>query len=590
MVITPGKNFSGQRGFPTPNSLPETSACRTFLVPGDDDWLGLLMGAVSVLREEWAYYQWGTLTPAEAAAAWNDIINKTYVDSFSETCEMIPAPFWDDENGDDTDDEKSPEDQDWYGVWDGETFLEALSYWAVTAFLATGVSEGAAIEFVTPLRTFRLRLKANPHGAKLLVFMDSNIVQLVDLFSASDEVVTVDVISPGSTLMLVHSGEHNPSATPDANGNYTVDIIRSELTVTDVIPANQRYHEETDTVQFSPDGGVTWVDMPSLDPRSSNAFRYPALETSDPRCDAAANMVKWIKDFIDDTTAALGEAAEAFQIANIALGFWTLITGGTSVLLELIVGIGEALTGIGYTALLAAFTSDQYDLLLCIFYCAIDDAGQVSANALLVAESRVTAQLNTTAGIVVNLILQLQGEVGLSNAGVIGGQTGDCADCECSWCYDLTLEETSLGFEAQNVPPWGVEGAWSAGWNAVTLHDVPDNLYQTVMHIYGALPDANYTKVTVNFTISLGELDPDIHFLRLTLNGGGSGSEAVETEDIGTVALTWEGDKTGSGIDIRVEGNCAFGTSAVLSNPGAINFATLHLEGQGVNPFGDDNC
>lgn len=590
-MTTPGKNFPALPAFlPTPDSIPETSACRTFSVPDNDDWLGLLMGALNVLSQEWAYYPYGSVSAEDAAQKWNEIIIKAYADSMQENnCTVVTAPFWDDEDGDDADDEASEDDQPWYGFWDGETFIESLSYIIVTAFLATIVGETGAVQFVTPLRQFRITLRTGPHGATVRLLMDSNLFQLIDLFTATEEVKTVTVISPGSTLMLVHSGEHNPSATPDENGNYTVDIIKSRLSESDVTPPDVRYVEEADEVQFSPDGGTTWYPMPSLDPRHSTVFLFPELGT-DVRCDAAANMVKWIRDFIDLVTELLGAGATALAVANAAIPLYELITGGTLTLLALLTELGAALFGIGDTALLAAFDEDTYAALLCCFYCHISANGQVSAGQLVGIEAQVTTDLNTTAGIVVNAILFMQGEVGLSNAGAIGSETGDCSECECAWCYDLTLTEESLGFEAQDVPPWGVEGAWSDGWIAVSLHDVPDNLYQTVMHIYGALPEANYTKITVNLSITLGELDPDIHFLKLTINGGGSGSEVVESFAVGEVPLTWLGNKTGSDIDIRVEGNSAFGTIAVISNPGAISFATIHFEGQGANPFGDDNC
>lgn len=84
----PGKNYPGQRGFPTPNSTPSTTRRRIFVVPADAEWLGLVMGAVEVLREEWRWYEWGALTPAEAAAAFNTII----IDAFENVCPpMLPG-------------------------------------------------------------------------------------------------------------------------------------------------------------------------------------------------------------------------------------------------------------------------------------------------------------------------------------------------------------------------------------------------------------------------------------------------------------------------------------------------------------------
>jgi len=81
----PGKNYPGQRGFPTPNSTPSETRRRIFVVPADAEWLGLVMGAVEVLREEWRWYEWGALTPAEAAAAFNTII----IDAFENVCPPV---------------------------------------------------------------------------------------------------------------------------------------------------------------------------------------------------------------------------------------------------------------------------------------------------------------------------------------------------------------------------------------------------------------------------------------------------------------------------------------------------------------------
>lgn len=78
IVPTPGKNFPGQKGFPTPNSTPDDSVRRIFIVPNSDEWLGLLEGAVQVLLDEWRYYDWGEMTPAEAAIAFNSIVLASY--------------------------------------------------------------------------------------------------------------------------------------------------------------------------------------------------------------------------------------------------------------------------------------------------------------------------------------------------------------------------------------------------------------------------------------------------------------------------------------------------------------------------------
>lgn len=75
---TPGKNFPGQKGFPTPNSTPDDTVRRIFIVPNSDEWLGLLEGAAQVLLDEWRWYEWGACTPAEVVEAFNAIILASY--------------------------------------------------------------------------------------------------------------------------------------------------------------------------------------------------------------------------------------------------------------------------------------------------------------------------------------------------------------------------------------------------------------------------------------------------------------------------------------------------------------------------------
>lgn len=72
----PGKNAPGLRGFPTPNSVPDESGYTVFRFPNDNEWVGLLLGAAQLLTKAYNFYQWGELTPDEAAAAWQVIVDQ----------------------------------------------------------------------------------------------------------------------------------------------------------------------------------------------------------------------------------------------------------------------------------------------------------------------------------------------------------------------------------------------------------------------------------------------------------------------------------------------------------------------------------
>lgn len=244
-----------------------------------------------------------------------------------------------------------------------------------------------------------------------------------------------------------------------------MEIVRKQLKESEVIPSNIRYNSGTNTVQFSPDNGTTWIDEPNADPRSSDAFRFPPITTGDVKCDTAANMVKWIKDFLDSMTVLLGDGALALSLLNAAIPFYELITGGSLVLLGILSEVVGGLFDLGYTALLAAMDSTTYDDLLCILYCNIADDGTVSAFQFGRIESQITDQLSTTAGIILNLLLSLQGEVGLQNAGAIGSETGDCSACTaCNWNYQWDFTVSDGGWFRRDAS----EGNYipGAGWSA----------------------------------------------------------------------------------------------------------------------------
>lgn len=464
------KEFNYGAGFPTPFSLPETTACRTFQIPADEDngeWQAIFMGLLLSLTDpdNWVQFE-GAMDREDAAARWLDMIWQAYEDAPDGCAEadMVSTPFWDDSDGSDASDEAPADEQDWYGVWDGETFVEALSYWAVTAFLATGVSEGAAIEFITPLRAFRLRLRANPHGAKLLVLMDSNIFQLVDLFRAEEEVVTVDIVSPGSTLMLVHSGEHNPSATPDSNGNYPVEVIKSYLTVNDVIPPNVRYTDDDPPIFQTTADGTTWVDSPAADPRYNTIYQFPALTPySGIECDAATRIIAQLQDTLDHFL----ESATTAQFATIVIQGLLLLLGPAGWLIDAIVLAGEGLTIIGTTNIEDAFTDEVWDDLTCILQCFMSDDATITLESSLLAWEAMKA---AHPGVVANVLGELQyfyGNVLFSNAAIERTETGDCSECGgCSWRYrwDFNTSDGDFVFDSEAGNTGGIYVGGGSGY------------------------------------------------------------------------------------------------------------------------------
>lgn len=82
-------------GFPTPNSVPSDTICRTIQIPDDPLWLAIVNGALSELLDLRNYEPYGTLTPEETALAFADMFY-AYLDSDCAAAADLPADLQDD--------------------------------------------------------------------------------------------------------------------------------------------------------------------------------------------------------------------------------------------------------------------------------------------------------------------------------------------------------------------------------------------------------------------------------------------------------------------------------------------------------------
>lgn len=556
-------------GYPTPESTPEETTCLMLQVPASAAWWSIYAGLLQTLADETAWQQFeGGMSPEDAAQVAAKIARDALLlaSQTNECSAIVPAPYWDQPTADDIDDQFPPSLQPWYGeivalpaaglraeaAEEELTFLENLTIWAIAAFGVYAGQVGAAIAFVPVAKRFVLAFKQHDLGGVVRVLVDFLEVAEIDTYGVGDQIKRATVVMPDDdeehTLYVEMSDKVNPAV----DGDPQIIVIRKELSEEEVTPSNTRYNPDTDKVQYSPDGGETWHDAPELDPRHADTFRYPALTTPDARCDAAANKVKWLKDFLDDSTDALCAGAQAFQIANIALGFWNVITGGTSTLLELIVGVGSAVTEVGCSALTAAFTEDEYDALNCIFYCRAQGNGSVTADDLEKIYADVTAQLNTTAALVVNLILSVQGEVGLSNAGTVGNQTGDCSACECEHCFEIdftVIDGTAYGWNIQG-------GTWSSGVGWSGENQPPNSLSDVYGYWYfGEV--LSVSKIQMDYTKTNGSGFSDVNRLNALNPATGYGTTTVAQNSFNSLGanltkeLTVNADLAGMGCDIN---------------------------------------
>lgn len=214
MTVTPGKNFEGQHGFPTPSTIPGNTVCRVFRVPDNDEWLGVLMGAVEVLIYQRNWYNWGAVTIEDTIDAWRAIVDAAYAESLTGTCptNMVDTPFWD--SASDVGDDAPVDSQMWYGevtnVLDPPaslTWFENAAIWTFTGLLAVSGTPAAAVLFNTVASKFVLSQKAGAVGEVIRIVVDAQDIAMVDTTGLSGQiietpVVTTSGVSPHQVMLI----------------------------------------------------------------------------------------------------------------------------------------------------------------------------------------------------------------------------------------------------------------------------------------------------------------------------------------------------------------------------------------------------
>jgi len=208
-------------------------------------------------------------------------------------------------------------------------------------------------------------------------------------------------------------------------------VVRWKLTPDQLGSVTTRYNTTTHTVQFTPDGGTTWVDSPCLDPRSDAIYRAPALAGDDARCNAAARMTAELRAAVDTAIAfdnSVRLSSELFALIALAVpGLGTIIT--------IVTLIADVLLALGAAAIEGSFTDAVYDDILCVFYANIGTDGQMSDAQLTTILADIASGFDANVQAVFGAVSSAHGAVGWSNAGVRGTATGDCNDCG-AWCLE----------------------------------------------------------------------------------------------------------------------------------------------------------
>jgi hypothetical protein len=596
--------------YPNADNYLQPSLGTPEIPPSVDPDEGILISVA--YNPAWTKVLLGAVTQLSQYAAW-DADHDTKIETIERVNSLlfllqndvttVPAPFWDEDSADDSDDTAPVDDQPWYGqiviIDDRLTFVENAFIYLVSGFIAYSGQVGAAVSFIPIARNFVVTMKSNPLGGIVRFLADAVEIGRADTYAAADGALDVPMTMPAPTMGFVAEDvttyptlwiellEDNPHDLP----SVSMTLVRSRLSQADFSNPNIRYNPDTDQIEQTPDGGTTWNPAPGLDPRHSSTFLKPPVAGSSKQCDAAANMVKWLHDFIDQMLFDFELVGGVTTIINSIL-IELEILAPYAELLAIISELAETISGIGGTALAAAFTSDQYDLLECIFFCNADGSGRISVDALAEVEAEITAQLNTTAALITNAILSVQGEIGLSNAGSVGSETGDCDGCECGWCYEFDFSAgdggwvafPSAGYEPGDTRGNYADARWNSSKNTTTQHS--SELFFRI-----ALPMAGHvTSVQVLYNRTPGSFD--LGFANsISADGdyyiGVTAMSSDTSEAAGNTSISYSGD-----IDVASYINVwLFASITASGDPGGSLYCTsIKLRGTGDNPFGADNC
>lgn len=572
----------GQNVFPDADNYPDSSFPQPVPAPDvDPDDAGTLI----TVRYSWHWQQvlLAAVDQLLNPATW-DGDHDTIIDALNRAANLKDllqinapasdiAPYWQDE----TDIEgETPEGeiQQWWGVFDGLTFQESLENVFIAAYVGILGGVGAAVQFLVLARQFRLEFETDPYGGIVDILLNGDKYRSIDTYASTPSIISVDIIADGGvglldvdpkTLLIVLTDEPNDASTPKV-----MHVVRKRLITSEVSPPNFRYNPDTNQAQFSPDGGETWVDSPGTDPRHNTTYQFPPRGGSDPRCDAAANMVAALRFVID----VMIDAPTTLARINILLGYVKRFIPEIAFIIEIITYAVDFLSVIR-DDLEDAFTEDAYDMIECSLFCRTEDDGSITADGIGAVLADVFAYDPDVLFTAVQFIFQTWwGEVSLSNAGAIGDAVGDCDDCECEWCWQVNFADSNGGFTSDSRGS-GANYTSGTGW---TNHD-NGTVNGTYIHrVFSS--SAIFTSAVFTYTGT----DP----LTTATTAGRLAGDGGFTQNVGAVSgthvVTWTGSSTIDEIILQV-GNYAMGegggTSAIIS---------AEFRGRNENPFGDDNC
>lgn len=365
------------------------------------------------------------------------------------------------------------------------------------------------------------------------------------------------------------------------------------------LPSLIRHNDVTDTIEYSLDGGETWVEaIPPVVPETNpwTPPRIPAEGSTDhlKRCNAANRAVGNLNDMYKQTYGAIAAgiantltdfskfmAELADVVFSVTYGYWYTIP-------DLLLDYWFGPEVYNYYTAPELPLATQEDLLCLLYqYASVSDDGVVSFDFEAVRDNVIDV-LGINPGIAVWSHLNYLGEAGLNRLGDIGFGAGlSCDSCLPEWCY--TASDT---FD-------GVAPEWAAGMvtsGSITFVNNPAQWF-----VSGGMLQ---TTPTANATHLVGAIFPEVvdlyewHLNWIFNNGGGNPHTYIGyLDENGNNVILHSGftpansSTTRNGNGVKAKGIFAgyYAGGGTPSNAKLENIS-FTVRGRGENPFGEDNC
>jgi hypothetical protein len=251
---------------------------------------------------------------------------------------------------------------------------------------------------------------------------------------------------------------------------------------------------EDGVLQSSDDGGETWTDDPTEDPRNSSPT-FPPMAGSDgddKKCLAATGMVALIKEQVGDQ---LTDDMSRYTLGQLITDWVTTLIQSSNPFQALLTIAANQIFALVISVLRAALTDTVYDLLLCIFYCHMEDNATFTQEDIDLIRSDIGDQIGGVATLFLQQLIFLLGPIGMTNLARAGGATtGDCSSCDCN-CFG---EDCVGGWSVRFGTPLAASGCNLKGGAAA------DGPHWTVS--FGN----NSTTACKVTTIGFSEIDPGV--------------------------------------------------------------------------------